>query len=120
MEIVRYTESYERLLFDLIQTDPEWETYFSQKPMYTEALNQSTVFIILDNEQCVGFIRGKDDSGFGFYVYDLLVRQDHRGHGFGKQLIDHVRLFYEPVYVMSDVDRYYEKIGMSKIGSIFE
>jgi hypothetical protein len=56
----------------------------------------------------------------GFYVYDLLVRQDHRGQGFGKQLIDHVRLFYEPVYVMSDVDRYYEKIGMSKIGSIFE
>lgn len=120
MEIRLYHQTYEQPLFDLIQSDPEWLEYIKFKPKYIQALEQSSVFVMIENDQCIGFIRGKDDAGFGFYVYDLLVRKDKRGHGYGKALIDHVRHLYQPVYVMSDVDPYYEKIGMVKIGSIFE
>jgi GNAT superfamily N-acetyltransferase len=120
MEILSYNHTYEVQLFDLIQSDPEWLEYIEFKQKYIQALEQSSAFIMMENEQCIGFIRGKDDAGFGFYVYDLLVRKDKRGHGYGKVLIDHVRNLYQPVYVMSDVDPYYEKIGLTKIGSIFE
>jgi GNAT superfamily N-acetyltransferase len=120
MEILSYNRTHETQLFDLIHSDPEWSEYLQFKQRYIQALEQSVVFMLMDKDVCIGFIRGKDDSGFGFYVYDLLVRKDNRGHGYGKALIDHVRSLYQPVYVMSDVDAYYEKIGMTKIGSIFE
>lgn len=120
MEILSYNHTYEQQLFDLIQSDPEWLEYIQFRQKYIQALDQSVVFIMIEKDTCIGFIRGKDDAGFGFYIYDLLVRKDNRGHGYSKALIDYVRSIYQPVYVMSDVDPYYEKIGMTKIGSIFE
>lgn len=120
MSIIKYNHSYEDVLFDLIESDPEWSEYIQQRNQYRLAIESSTVYLLMEDALCIGFIRGRDDSGFGFYVYDLLVRKTHRGHGYGKILIDHLRSMYQPVYVMSDVDPYYEKIGMTKIGSIFE
>lgn len=120
MVLVHYNYTYEDALFDLIESDPEWTEYIKHKNQYRLAIESSTVYLLMEVTLCIGFIRGRDDSGFGFYIYDLLVRKSHRGHGYGKKLIDHLKSIYQPVFVMSDVDPYYEKIGMKKIGSIFE
>jgi hypothetical protein len=44
----------------------------------------------------------------GVYIFDLLVKKSYRGQQ------------NQPVYVMSDVDPYYEKLGYRREGSIFE
>ena len=69
----------------------------------------------------VGFIRCREDSGFGVFVYDLLVAQRHRGASLGQALIDHVcgRSKGQPVYVLSDADDYYIKLGAEPVGTIF-
>lgn len=120
MVLVHYNYTYEDALFDLIESEPELVEYIEHRNQYRLAIESSTVYVLMDESVCIGYIRGRDDSGFGFYIYDLLVRKSHRGHGYGKKLIDHLKSIYQPVFVMSDVDPYYEKIGMKKIGSIFE
>lgn len=56
------------------------------------------------------------------YVYNLLVRRSHRGNNLGKLLIENVKTDYsdQPLYIMSDADGYYKKLGCRKIGSVFE
>jgi len=80
------------------------------------------VYVYLEEDDLIAYIRCKEDSGFGVYVYDLLVRQDKRGNQIGKKLIEYVKDEYknQSIYIMSDVDSYYEKCGYKKIGSIFE
>jgi GNAT superfamily N-acetyltransferase len=100
----------------------EWEGYINAKgrPMYERALRTSQVFLAFDEGLLAGFVRVRDDDGFGVYVYDLLVLGPHRGKAIGKALLDHVRMTFEdaPFYVMSDADGYYEKLGYKKIGSV--
>lgn len=56
------------------------------------------------------------------HVCDLLVDKSHRGHHYGRLMMEHIKNLYHDleVYVMSDVDSYYEKEKYQKIGSIFE
>ena len=69
-----------------------------------------------------GYIRCRDDDGFGVYIYDLLVDKTSRGKSFGRMLMDRVRSHFpnETVYVMSDVDAYYEKQGYQREGTIWK
>ena len=51
----------------------------------------------------------------------LFVRKTHRGKQIGKTLMEQVFKDFpnQPIYVMSDVDPYYEKLGYRREGSIF-
>ena len=71
--------------------------------------------------RCSAGTRCREDEGFGLYVYDLLVRRSHRGRRLGRTLLEHVSAEFpdQPVYVMSDVDPYYEKLGYRREGSVF-
>lgn len=75
-----------------------------------------------DETLVCGYARCREDDGFGVYVYDLLVRKAYRGREIGKSLMERVCQDFpdQPVYVMSDVDSYYEKLGYRREGSIFE
>jgi GNAT superfamily N-acetyltransferase len=79
-------------------------------------------YLLFKDAELVAYIRAIEDMGYAIYICDLLVDQHHRGHGFGKMLIEHVKSLYPmyEIYVMSDVDPYYIKQGYKKIGSIFE
>jgi len=85
-------------------------------------LAHSAVFVAYDKDELVGFIRVKDDDGFGVYIYDLLVAPKRRGQNLGRALMEKVCSEFPgaAVYVMSDVDEYYRKQGYQRIGSIFE
>jgi len=58
----------------------------------------------------------------GVYIYDLLVRKAHTGNQIGKLLMEQACRDFpdQSVYVMSDVDVYYEKLGYMREGTIFE
>lgn len=125
MNIEKYSKEDELLLFDLLVDEgDEWSEYHeAQRRKHTiKALETSLVYVAKDETGVCGYIRCREDNGFGIYVYDLLVRRSQRGRGIGKLLIERISDDFpaQSIYVMSDVDLYYEKLGYHKIGSIFK
>lgn len=123
MTIKRYDTNEEAALFELIEREgEEWEEYHrTKKKQYQAALGSSLVYVVYDDDVLCGYCRCRDDSGFGVYVYDLLVDKAFRGKGYGRALLTQVCNDFpnDMVYVMSDVDPYYEKQGYEREGSIF-
>jgi ribosomal protein S18 acetylase RimI-like enzyme len=124
IKIQRYTEDEACYVFDLIESEGEdWIEYaLTKKDEYKRALSQSITYVMMDQKLCIGYIRCKEDDGFGVYVYDLLVRQGYRGHHYGKKMIEYVKSLYpkQDFYIMSDIDPYYMKQGYTRVGSIFQ
>jgi ribosomal protein S18 acetylase RimI-like enzyme len=120
MIIKRYSDADESPLFEmLIEEGDDWSDYHGEKgrDKYTKALKSSLTYVIYDDNILCGFVRCREDDGFGVYVYDLLVRKSYRGRQLGKKLMEQVCKDFanQPVYVMSDVDPYYEKLGYRKL-----
>ncbi|HSW56808.1 MAG TPA: GNAT family N-acetyltransferase [Dehalococcoidales bacterium] len=125
MEIRQYSKADETLLFDLlIEEGDDWIDYYGPvgRSKYIKALESSITYIVFDENLVCGYARCREDDGFGVYIYDLLVRKTHRGKRIGKTLMERVLQDFpnQPIYVMSDVDPYYEKLGYRREGSIFE
>lgn len=55
-----------------------------------EALDHSVNYLLFSGDELCGYIRCRDDDGFGVYVYDLLVDKTHRGKEFGRLLMEQV------------------------------
>ena len=114
----------EENLFGLMEEEgDEWQDYWDKQGWlkYQKALANSQVFVAYQNQTLCGFIRFKDDDGFGVYIHDLLVRKPARGQHLGRALMDAVcgHCPNDTVYVMSDVDAYYAKAGVThREGSI--
>ncbi len=125
MEIRQYSKADETLLFNLlIDEGDDWSDYHESvgRSKYIKALESSITYIAYDENLVCGYVRCREDDGFGVYIYDLLVRKTHRGKQIGKTLMERVFKDFpnQPIYVMSDVDPYYEKLGYRREGSIFE
>ena len=125
MRIKRYALEEEAALFAMLREEgEEWSEYHGPKGAapYARALEASVTYVAYDGEVLCGYARCREDGGFGVYVYDLLVRKAHRGQGIGKMLMEQACQDFpdQPVYVMSDVDAYYEKLGYEREGSIFQ
>ena len=125
MQIQRYGKADEAQLFALlVEQGDDWSCYFAPpgKSRYRRALLSSNTYIACDGPGICGYVRCREDDGFGVYVYDLLVKKSHRGRGLGKALMERVCQDFpgQTVYVMSDVDPYYQKLGYRREGSIFE
>lgn len=125
MEIKIYSKADEDRLFDMMRDEgTEWECYFGETVIekYKQALKNSITYVAYEGNVLCGYVRSRDDDGFGVYVYDLLVQKAYRGHNIGRRLMEKVCIDYpkDTIYVMSDVDEYYEKQGYRREGSIFE
>jgi ribosomal protein S18 acetylase RimI-like enzyme len=119
-----YLNTDEAKLFGLMRDEGhEWQEYWGGgADRYKQAIAASFVFVACDEDKIVGYVRAKDDNGFGVYIYDLLVAKPYRGRSIGRKLMERVKLGFPGniVYVMSDVDGYYQKQGYERHGSIFE
>ncbi len=125
MDIKRYEPKDEAALFDLLRSEGEaWAGYFSPATMeqYKAALQNSITYVLYVSNTLCGYIRVRDDDGFGIYIYDLLVNQNHRGKEYGRLVMEQVCRDFpgNTIYVMSDVDGYYEKLGYRREGTVFE
>ena len=113
----------ETLMAMIAQEGESWKEYWqgAGRKKYLKVLSNSTAWLIFEEGVLRGYVRCREDDGFGVYVYDLLVSRAFRGRGYGRLLLERVGREYpgEPVYVMSDADSYYEKLGYERIGSIF-
>lgn len=123
--IKNYSVQDESALFDLIKSEgSEWENYWGEehRVQYKAALSNCIVYVAYDGDALCGYCRCRDDDGYGIYIYDLLVGKAHRGQQIGRKLMMQLRADHPNalIYVMSDVDEYYEKQGFQREGSIFQ
>ena len=126
MKIRRYNQvEDEGKLLQIIKNEGEgWSEYSSSEgwAKYKVALQNSITYVCCESNTVCGYSRSIDDNGFYIYVCDLLVAPQYRGNGIGKILMETIYEDYPgyTVFVMSDVDEYYQKQGYRREGSIFE
>ena len=126
MDITRYIPERDegRLMRLLEKEGSEWACYWAEpdSAKYRAALGDSITYVAHEAGDIRGYSRSLDDCGFYVYVCDLLVDRECRGQGIGRMLMDAVVRDYpgREVFVMSDEDGYYEKLGLNRAGSIFE
>lgn len=122
IEIRKYDHSkeYDKLLEIIKSEGEEWKDYFN--PKYQIVLKKSVTYVAyIDNILC-GYSRSVNDFGLYIWVIDLLVDEKYRGNSIGQKLMECLLIDFpnQDVFVMSDVDEYYNKLGYKKEGSIFK
>lgn len=122
IQIKKYNPvDHEGKLIEMIAREgEEWAEYVSDE--YKACMRQSTSYVALADGVLCGYSRSLVDFGFYVWVLDLLVDKAYRGYSIGKRLLDRVVADFpdRDIYVLSDVDDYYQKLGLEKEGSVFK
>ena len=73
----------------------DWIDYHGPvgRSKYIKALESSITYIAYDENLVCGYVRCREDDGFGVYVYDLLVIITHRGKCFRCQIAKNFSTF---------------------------
>ncbi|AUP81571.1 GNAT family N-acetyltransferase [Flavivirga eckloniae] len=109
----------------VIESEGEaWSEYSSRpnREKYKISLAKSITYVAYLSHTLCGYSRSIDDFGFTIYVCDLLVNKQYRGNAIGQQLLECITEDFpnRDIYVMSDVDDYYRKLGYKIEGSLFQ
>ena len=115
-----HLKDYDELLEIIKSEGEEWKDYFDQK--YEEVLEKSITYVAYSDKKLCGYSRSINDYGLYIWVIDLLVDKKYRGNSIGEKLMECLLADYpnQDVFVMSDIDEYYKKLGYRKEGSIFK
>ena len=121
--IFRYDKTYESELIALLKKEPEWNSFTRTGTIdvFKSALLSSQTYICKSQSEVCGYIRALVD-GLGIYVSELYVAPAFRSNGYGKNLLKELKQDHpdQVVYVLSDEDPYYEKLGCKRVGSVFQ
>ena len=125
MEIRRYNAASDsEKILELMRSEEDWSFYLKDQVIekYLLSLANSITYVACHEDELVGYSRSIDDFDTYIYVCDLLVHKQHRGQAIGKQLLDCLSKEFpkHEIFVMSDVDLYYEKLGYLREGSLFK
>jgi ribosomal protein S18 acetylase RimI-like enzyme len=120
--VLNYQIEHEVELLALLGDEPGWNSFLSEYAIETfkEALLESETYLCECEGKICRYIRAFVD-GFGIYVSELYVAPQCRGNSFGAVLLEKVKEANpnQNVYVLSDEDMYYEKLGCRRIGSVY-
>tara|TARA_R110002110_G_scaffold39875_1_gene128193 strand:- start:1062 stop:1439 length:378 start_codon:yes stop_codon:yes gene_type:complete len=121
--ILKYQREHEDELLALLGDEPDWSSFVSEGAIdrFKDVLLQGETYLCESQGNICGYIRALVD-GFGIYVSELYVAPAYRGNGYGEELLNKVRQAHpnQDVYVFSDEDLYYEKLGYKRVGSVFQ
>ncbi|WP_320177625.1 GNAT family N-acetyltransferase [Roseovarius pacificus] len=121
--LLRYERKFENKLLTLLKQDREWDMFTSDKAIngFKEALIVSQTHVAFEQNRLSGYVRALIDE-FGIYISELYVAPEHRNRGIGRSLLSKIGEVntQKQVYVLSDEDRYYTKLGYKRIGSVFQ
>ena len=124
MEILRYTREHEDALISVLKKDPNWDMFTNEKSVtsYKKRLLESVTYVCLENGVLCGYVRALLDDFFALYISELFVAPKWRNRAIGRTLITKVKMDFGhlTVYALSDEDAYYERLGYSNVGSVFE
>jgi GNAT superfamily N-acetyltransferase len=115
----QHHKDYNPLMKVIESEGEEWKDYLQSS--YANALQNSITYVVLVGDELCGYSRSIKDNNLYIWVIDLLVHKEKRGMNLGKKLMECILQDYPEyeTYVMSDVDGYYEKLGIRKEGSIY-
>ncbi len=124
-EIKKFSSNHVNDIFSAIGEDPDWVFLIdgeSKRDNYANRLKNSDTYVCYSGDFFCGYVRAIIDEGMAFYISELYVKPEYRNKKIGHKLIEEVKIRNSSltVYVLSDEDRYYEKKGYKKIGSVFE
>jgi len=110
---------YQQLKALIASEGAEWADYLNDS--YKAALATSVTYVAIADGILCGYSRSIKDHQLYLWVIDLLVHKDYRGHHLGSGLLEVLLQAYPDyeVYVMSDADGYYDKLGYKQEGSIY-
>lgn len=121
--ILKYENKHEAKLLALLKEEPDWNSFTSEIAIDTfkEALLNTESYICDSHGTICGYVRALVD-GFGVYVSELYIAPQYRNNGYGRKLLSKIEQIHldQVVYVLSDEDLYYEKLGYMRVGSIFK
>ena len=121
--IFRYDETYESELIALLKKEPEWDSFTGagKIDVFKGALLSSQTYVCKSRSEVCGYLRALAD-GFGIYVSELYVAPAFRNNGYGRELLKELKQDHpdQIVYILSDEDLYYEKLGCKRVGSVFQ
>lgn len=123
LSIKPYTAKDENELFALIEREGKEWTYWQgeNRVKYKKALAECTVYLAFEGETLCGYVRARNDFGFGVYIMNLLVDKAYRGCEYGRMLMERICKDFPSgaVYVLGDVYPYYEKLGYKEEGKVY-
>ncbi len=115
-------KAHEAELIALLMSEPDWNSFTRPDTInaFKNSLLSSETFVFESQSKICGYLRALVD-GFGIYVSELYIAPSCRKNGYGKQLLRKIKQQHpdQDVYVFSDEDLYYEKLGFKRVGSIF-
>ena len=124
MDIIRYKREHENDLLAAIKLDPNWHIFTNDvaADKYRKRLQESITYVCYEGKTFSGYLRALLDDDFAIYISELFVVPEMRNRKIGRTLISKLSsdFSYLTVYALSDEDAYYEKLGYTKVGSVFE
>lgn len=121
--ILKYQKKNELELISLLGKEPDWSSFLGDDAIdkFKNALLESETFLCESEGNICGYLRALVDD-FGIYISELYISPQYRGSGFGAELLERIKQEYpkQDVYVLSDEDAYYEKLGYQRVGSVFK
>jgi len=99
----------------------------SARKAVEEGLEQGTLFVAIERDVCAGFMFYMKNGAFHSfpYLHLIAVKEEYRGKGIGKQLIDYFekvserdKFFLAVADYNPDAKRFYERLGYRQIGEI--
>lgn len=122
-EIIRYDQTHESGLIALLKAEPDWNSFTGDDRIdaFRKALVEGETYVCESQGRICGYLRAMVD-GLGIYVSELYVEPVCRNNGYGKALLEGIKQQHpdRDVYVFSDGDWYYEKLGYKRVGSVFQ
>lgn len=124
MKIIRYKPEHEAAVLTAISKDPDWDMFTNDEAIdtYRKRLHESITYVCYEGETFAGYLRALLDDAFALYISELFVVPEMRNKKVGRMLISKLKSDFSnlTVYVLSDEDIYYQKLGYKRIGSVFE
>ena len=121
--IFRYDKPHESELIALLKSEQDWSSFTSPDSInaFKNALQNNETYVYKIESKICGYLRALVDE-FGVYVSELYISPSHRKNGYGKELLKKIKQEHpnQEVYVFSDEDLYYERLGYKRVGSIFQ
>jgi GNAT superfamily N-acetyltransferase len=114
---------FEEWLFKQLR-ESYWGAWLSESRLAV-ALTKSICFWLVLDGKPIGFARVVTDHATFSFVCDVIVEEQHRGQGYGKQLMTAVvacPAVYSTICVLDtrDADELYQKFGFERLRTIMQ
>jgi ribosomal protein S18 acetylase RimI-like enzyme len=123
LEISKYQPKHEEDVLSVLRCDSEWDIFTNEDSVdsYKKSLKSGISYVCYIDGNLCGFTRAIADEGFFLYISELYVVPACRGRGLGRAMLERIKVDHSDVtvYLLSDEDAYYQKLGYRKVGTVF-